>query len=90
MNPQQRVGLSRFEDLQRCIPRDEVEDLHASVQAVVGRVADRDAPGKRIQVTAWGSYRQGASSCGEIDFILLPEREYSVSREIGDGSSSRG
>uniref|UniRef100_A0A6U2NYI0 DNA polymerase n=2 Tax=Leptocylindrus danicus TaxID=163516 RepID=A0A6U2NYI0_9STRA len=70
MNPQQRIGLSHFEDLIPKIPRREVEELRDYVRNVVNKLSDN-----KVSVTACGSYRRGCESSGDIDIMLLPNEK---------------
>jgi DNA polymerase lambda/DNA polymerase IV len=60
----QRLGIERYEDLNTRIPRAEVEALAAYVR----RAAVLLDPG--VELLVGGSYRRGADSSGDIDFIV--------------------
>lgn len=60
----QRLGVERYEDLNTRIPRAEVEALAGYVR----RAAARLDPG--VELLVGGSYRRGADSSGDIDFIV--------------------
>lgn len=60
----QRLGTERYEDLNTRIPRAEVEALADHVR----RAAAGLDPG--VELLVGGSYRRGADSSGDIDFIV--------------------
>jgi DNA polymerase lambda/DNA polymerase IV len=60
----QQVGLERYEDLNSWIPRVEVDALAAVVRAAA---ADVDSA---VELLVGGSYRRGAASSHDIDFIV--------------------
>ncbi|KAM5355946.1 hypothetical protein ACJ41O_002592 [Fusarium nematophilum] len=64
LTPNQLVGVDHYEDLNTRIPRREVEALGA----VVRRGARQVDP--ELDLTIGGSYRRGAESSGDIDFIV--------------------
>ncbi|KAF9374636.1 hypothetical protein BGX21_004076, partial [Mortierella sp. AD011] len=57
-------GLRYYEDLQKRIPRTEVEEI----AAVVDKAAKALHPEIQSQVT--GSYRRGKPDCGDIDIVV--------------------
>lgn len=59
-----RIGLRYHHDIAQRISREEVAELEAFVRAATTEIC----PGALVQVT--GSYRRGASSCGDIDILL--------------------
>ncbi|KAJ4271980.1 hypothetical protein NW762_000689 [Fusarium torreyae] len=64
LTPNQLVGIDHYDDLNTRIPRREVEALGA----VVKRGAQRVDP--QVELIIGGSYRRGADSSGDIDFII--------------------
>ncbi|KAF5011672.1 hypothetical protein FDECE_2247 [Fusarium decemcellulare] len=73
LTPNQLVGVDHYDDLNTRIPRREVEALGA----VVRRGAQRVDPG--VELIIGGSYRRGAESSGDIDFIITkPNTESSA------------
>ncbi|KZZ97655.1 DNA polymerase [Moelleriella libera RCEF 2490] len=74
LNPSQRVGVDRYEDLNTRIPRSEVEALGAVVREAAGHV---DA---QVQLIIGGSYRRGAQSSGDIDLIVTKRGTDSVAQ----------
>ncbi|KAH8905379.1 hypothetical protein BR93DRAFT_881188 [Coniochaeta sp. PMI_546] len=60
----QRLGIERYEDLNTRIPRAEVEALAGYVR----RTASQLDPA--VELLVGGSYRRGADSSGDIDFIV--------------------
>lgn len=69
----QRLGIDHFDDLNTRIPRWEVEALAGVVRATAATV-DAD-----MKLIVGGSYRRGADSSGDIDFILTKPGTSSVS-----------
>lgn len=73
----QTIGIERFDDFQTRIPRQEM-DRHD--QYVRGTCSKIDAS---VQFTIGGSYRRGAPSSGDVDFIVTkPECSIEVLRTI--------
>lgn len=64
LTPNQRVGLEHYEDLNSRIPRAEVAALGDYVKQEAARI-DED-----VELLIGGSYRRGADSSGDIDFII--------------------
>lgn len=60
----QRVGVERYEDLNSRIPRAEVEALGEVVRAAAAKIDDG------VEMIIGGSYRRGAESSGDIDFVV--------------------
>lgn len=64
LTPNQRVGLDHYDDLNSRISRAEVEALGDYVKQIAARI-DKD-----VELLIGGSYRRGADSSGDIDFII--------------------
>ncbi|KAG6007829.1 hypothetical protein E4U43_000247 [Claviceps pusilla] len=64
LSPGQRIGVDHFDDLNSRIPRHEVEALGAYVCRAAARVDPS------LEVIIGGSYRRGAPTSGDIDFVL--------------------
>ncbi|RKU40395.1 hypothetical protein DL546_002837 [Coniochaeta pulveracea] len=64
LSTNQRIGIGHFEDLNTRIPRAEVGALAAYVR----RTAQQVDPA--VELLVGGSYRRGADSSGDIDFIV--------------------
>jgi DNA polymerase lambda/DNA polymerase IV len=64
LSANQRIGIGRYEDLNTRIPRAEVEVLARYVRRAA-RELDPD-----VELLVGGSYRRGADSSGDIDFIV--------------------
>ena len=62
----QLIGLSRFEDFNLRIPREEVENI----SEIVMKYAEKIVPG--VQGTICGSYRRGKTDCGDVDILFIP------------------
>ncbi|KAB5551204.1 hypothetical protein GE09DRAFT_166090 [Coniochaeta sp. 2T2.1] len=60
----QRIGIERYDDLNTRIPRAEVEALAGYVRRAATQL-DPD-----VELLVGGSYRRGADSSGDIDFIV--------------------
>ncbi|KAG8674676.1 hypothetical protein FPOAC2_00709 [Fusarium poae] len=63
-SPNQSLGIDHYDDLNTRIPRHEVEALGI----VVKRAAQRIDP--EVELIIGGSYRRGAKTSGDIDFII--------------------
>ncbi|KAG6063959.1 hypothetical protein E4U32_000710 [Claviceps aff. humidiphila group G2b] len=64
LTPAQRIGIDHFDDLNRRIPRHEVAALGAYVQNAAARIDPS------VELIIGGSYRRGAPTSGDIDFIV--------------------
>jgi DNA polymerase lambda/DNA polymerase IV len=64
LTPNQRVGVVHYDDLNSRIPRREVEALGAHVRKRAAKI-DKD-----IELLIGGSFRRGADTSGDIDFIV--------------------
>ncbi|KAJ6790370.1 hypothetical protein PWT90_04208 [Aphanocladium album] len=64
LTPAQMMGIDRYKDLNTKIPRDEVEAL-ADVVRKEAALLDGD-----VQLIIGGSYRRGAPSSSDVDFIV--------------------
>ncbi|KAK2150827.1 hypothetical protein LSH36_386g00004, partial [Paralvinella palmiformis] len=64
LNHQQQIGLKHFEDFEKRIPRDEMEQLEKFVMKTV------DALEPLYKASVCGSYRRGAANSGDIDILL--------------------
>ena len=60
----QKIGIEHYDDFQQRIPRDEMQQHNSHVCEFVKIIE------KKLQFTIGGSYRRGASSSGDIDFII--------------------
>ncbi|KAF3483241.1 uncharacterized protein GIQ15_02565 [Arthroderma uncinatum] len=72
----QKIGIERYDDFQKRIPREEVETHGAIVREVILDVDDS------YTVIIGGSYRRGAADSGDIDLIL--SKEGASLQEIND------
>ncbi|TLD12654.1 uncharacterized protein PgNI_04818 [Pyricularia grisea] len=64
LNKNQRMGLEHYEDLNTRIPRSEVEALGSLIQREAAKIDDQ------VELLIGGSYRRGANSSGDVDFIV--------------------
>jgi DNA polymerase/3'-5' exonuclease PolX len=60
--------LHHFDDMQHRIPRAEVEEIVAAVQAAALQLF----PANDLFLTCCGSYRRGQASSGDVDILLAP------------------
>ncbi|KAF5600865.1 DNA polymerase IV [Fusarium pseudoanthophilum] len=73
LSPNQLIGIEHYDDLNTRIPRREIEALGA----IVRRGAQRVDP--QVELIIGGSYRRGAETSGDIDFIITkPNTESSA------------
>ena len=63
----QRLGVERYKDLNTRIPREEVSALGEVVKRAAAEIDGS------VEVVIGGSYRRGAESSGDIDFVLTKE-----------------
>ncbi|KAK7738528.1 hypothetical protein SLS53_006048 [Cytospora paraplurivora] len=71
LTPNQRVGLDHYADLNSRIARAEVEALGEYVKQEAARID------KGVELLIGGSYRRGADSSGDIDFIVTKKGTHS-------------
>ncbi|KAF4455025.1 DNA polymerase IV [Fusarium austroafricanum] len=64
LSPNQLIGIEHYGDLNTRIPRREVEALGAVVKRGAQRIDTQ------VEVIIGGSYRRGAETSGDIDFII--------------------
>lgn len=64
LTPSQRIGIERYEDLNVKIPRREVEALGKIVEKTAQKLDGT------VELIIGGSYRRGAVSSSDIDFIV--------------------
>ena len=67
LNDKQKIGLKYFEDLQKRIPRDEIDKFNIIIQGIIDKLNKKN---KSIKAEIVGSYRRGAKSSGDIDIIF--------------------
>ncbi|KAF5688486.1 DNA polymerase IV [Fusarium denticulatum] len=73
LSPNQLIGIEHYDDLNTRVPRREIEALGA----IVRRGAQRVDP--QVELIIGGSYRRGAETSGDIDFIITkPNTESSA------------
>lgn len=77
LSKNQRVGIEHYDDLNTRIPRAEVEALGKCVRQAAARID----PG--VELLIGGSYRRGADSSGDIDFIITKRGTTSSAELIG-------
>ena len=65
LTPTQVIGVQRHADFRARIPRDEVAQHGTLVRQVLGRLD----PHATVEIS--GSYRRGAATSGDIDFLVL-------------------
>ena len=75
LDEMQQVGLKYHEDLQKRIPRAEVEEIGSLILTTAQRVY-YNAPNLIGQVA--GSFRRGAQSCGDVDFLFTSPNSKAV------------
>jgi DNA polymerase/3'-5' exonuclease PolX len=66
---QQSVSLKYLKDTQQRIPRAEIE----KVEILLKKICDKAFP--NVTLTICGSYRRGATSCGDIDVLVCDSDE---------------
>lgn len=64
LNEKQRIGLKYFVDIQKRIPRDELQKHQKKISKLVKNISER------IDVKMVGSYRRGKEDSGDIDIII--------------------
>lgn len=76
LSTNQKIGLEHYDDLNTRIPRREVEALAGCVK----RTAEAIDP--KVDLIVGGSYRRGADSCGDIDFVVTKRGTSSISQLV--------
>ena len=72
----QRIGVDHFDDLNTRIPRSEVTALGDYVKREAAKLDPN------VELLIGGSYRRGADSSGDIDFIITKRNTSSVSELV--------
>lgn len=67
LNENQRIGLKYYEELQQRIPRAEASEIERRVRQTAESLDPRG-----FTMTTCGSYRRGASHCGDVDILFAP------------------
>lgn len=65
----QRMGLKYYEDINKRIPREEVEDYEKEFTKVFNKIKEPDAT---FQIV--GSYRRGNENSGDVDIIITDKQ----------------
>jgi DNA ligase (NAD+) len=65
LNDKQKIGLQYFEDIEKRIPRSEIDAYKAKLTTTFG---ESTPPGSSFEIV--GSYRRGAVDSGDIDIII--------------------
>ncbi|PSR90449.1 hypothetical protein BD289DRAFT_430850 [Coniella lustricola] len=63
----QKIGIEHYGDLNSRIPRDEVTKMADYVKAEAAKIDSK------VELIVGGSYRRGATTSGDIDFIITKE-----------------
>ncbi|XP_034191254.2 DNA polymerase beta [Osmia lignaria lignaria] len=64
LNHHQKIGLKYFEDFEKKIPREEIEQVEKNMKDAITEL------GSQYIVTICGSYRRGKEESGDIDVLL--------------------
>ena len=65
LNDKQKLGLKYFEDIEKRIPRKEIDEFKALFDSEFKKVAEEDSKYEIV-----GSYRRGKEKSGDIDVII--------------------
>tara|TARA_B100001113_G_scaffold352982_1_gene355896 strand:+ start:1740 stop:4670 length:2931 start_codon:yes stop_codon:yes gene_type:complete len=76
LNDKQKIGLFYFEDIQKRIPRAEIEEYDTKIQDIIKDLKLQDGS---INAEIVGSFRRGALSSGDIDIIFTSDDPKSFS-----------
>jgi NAD-dependent DNA ligase len=66
LNDVQKIGLKYYEDIQKRIPRSEIEEYKKIFMFVFNKIKDND--NQKLEIV--GSYRRGLNESGDIDVII--------------------
>lgn len=75
LTPNQRLGVEHYDDLNTRIPRKEMEELGKLVKHAAENVDPE------VEMIIGGSFRRGAESSGDIDFIIT-KRDTTTTAEL--------
>jgi len=70
LNPTQIAGLKYFEDIQKRIPRAEINEYKDVLEDVFSKLKHK---GSNFEIV--GSYRRGAANSGDIDIIITNDQD---------------
>ena len=65
LNDKQKIGLKYYEDIQKRIPRDEINEFYDLFNEIFKTITPS---GSKFEIV--GSYRRGAKNSGDIDIII--------------------
>ncbi|KAL3270543.1 hypothetical protein HHI36_021081 [Cryptolaemus montrouzieri] len=83
LNHHQQIGLKYYEDFQKKIPREEIQEIEAVIKRNVSKMD------KEFLVTICGSYRRGKPESGDIDTLIThPSFRYDKKRKKTNETSS--
>ena len=68
LNRAQKIGLKYYDDIEKRIPREEIEEYKKVLEKIF---AESAPPGSKFQIV--GSFRRGAKDSGDIDMIITNE-----------------
>ncbi|GFS31051.1 DNA polymerase beta [Nephila pilipes] len=78
LNHQQKIGLKYFDDFEKKIPREEMQELEKKIVNICHSIDEK------YIVTICGSYRRGAAESGDIDILLTHPRYSSLDSKQAD------
>ena len=84
LTSQQMIGLKYFDEFDQRMPREEA----SAIAGYVERAARRACPG--CVAVAAGSYRRGKPTCGDLDVLISPTREWMTAESCGSLGDGRG
>lgn len=73
LSENQKLGIEHYDDFATRIPRKEVEAIAAIVQAEAMKIDPQ------VRCIVGGSYRRGAETCGDIDFLVTKPSTHQTS-----------
>ena len=86
LNPTQIAGLKYFKDIQKRIPRAEINEYQSVLEDVFKKINHK---GSHFEIV--GSYRRGAKDSGDIDIIITNEQnDNSIFKTFIDVLEERG
>ena len=88
LNDNQKVGLKYYEDLQKRIPRWQVDELKKKIMNQIRSF--NTETGLKVRARVCGSYRRKAQNSGDMDLLITEETDIPVLNGIVDKLTNTG
>ena len=84
LNDKQKIGLKYYDDIQKRIPRDEIDEYNQVFNNEFKKISNKDSEFEIV-----GSYRRGAKTSGDIDVIITAD-DSNVFKNFIDNLKEKG